>query len=626
MGIEYKNDTLCLDKLDIGVQYEMIEDPERRLEIETDSEGKIISYRKDDGTIVESVGIETPRLVITEGFDEFKKSINGTNLFPYGKNDWSGKDYIELSTPKLARVNFTNIYTMPEHKYSNSHAIMEFYDGNGNYFKVKCILNAQGDSSMAFKRKNFAIDICTDEDDWVGDETIKVKFGKWVPQDSFHIKAYSTDTFRCSGAICYKLYNQIMESRGMFLDRPYKKYFTNKNSTFDATGKIKQDVQTNARCVPDGFPCIVYLNGNFYGVYSWQLKKHRDNYQMKKDNTKHIHLDGTLNENTIFRGTVNWTEFEVRNPKFLKDIDGNKYDGDHPKELSNTDEYTVKVKNSILAMSNYINDIIAKEEEYQNETITIDDLKSYINDRFDSASMVDYILFCNVTGNYDGLNKNWQWITYDGVKWFVTDYDNDGTFGNYFNGNMLILPSDTLGDAYSNLLAKNIKYRPCYWFYKYFPSEIKQRYLELKNQNILTSDNIVNMFEAWMDVVGVDNYERDYEKWIEQPCYRDSKINSDYWTRSTFSEALLVYSSANDIPLYSENDSYNEGDYVRFKDSISTVYFVFKCLRANSGEPIINGVYPNSEKPSFGHYDSIYRIKNWLDERISIVERYLESL
>lgn len=50
MGMEYKNDTLCIDKLDIGVQYEMIEDPEKRTEILTDTEGKIVAYRKKDGT------------------------------------------------------------------------------------------------------------------------------------------------------------------------------------------------------------------------------------------------------------------------------------------------------------------------------------------------------------------------------------------------------------------------------------------------------------------------------------------------------------------------------------------------------------------------------------------------
>ena len=38
-----------------------------------------------------------------------------------------------------------------------------------------------------------------------------------------------------------------------------------------------------ARCYPDGFPCVVYLNGAFYGIFSWQLKKHRDNMAMGRN-------------------------------------------------------------------------------------------------------------------------------------------------------------------------------------------------------------------------------------------------------------------------------------------------------------------------------------------------------
>ena len=594
-----------------GLVIKNIEDPEGRLEIATDSENKILSYRKEDGTKVEEK-LKVNSIALTpNSIKQLRKDI--------AVIDWSNKPYIEIDIPKCAIINFSNIATMPTSKTSNAHAYMEFWDMQGNYFKVKTILNAQGDSSLSFTKKNLGIDICTESDNWQGDDTVKVKFGDWVSQDSFHIKAYTPDTFRCSGAICYKLYNQIMETGDVFNDRPYKQYYVEKNTTIDGTGKITQDVETNARCVPDGFPCIVYLNGEFYGIYAFQLKKHRDNYQMKKNNAKHIHLDGTLNATTIFGGTIDWTAFEVRNPKSLKDIDGNKYDGDHPKELSDSDAFSAQVKSYIVAMSHYMADIREKEQEYIGGTISITELKEYINSRFDVKSIINYILFCNVTGNYDGLNKNWQYITYDGIKWFVADYDNDGTFGNYFNGNMLMYPEDSLNGKYDSLLG-NKSNIPSYWVYKYYKDELKAKYQVLKEHNVLTTDNIIRLFRDWISAVGADNYEREYAKWTYQPCYRDPNINTEYWERASFTEA------GNTPPVYDETVTYAVGDFVRVKDAISTtVYFVFKCIKANTGQPVLNGLYP-SEKPSFGHYDSIYRIKNWLDRRIEIFESMLSEL
>ena len=71
--MEYKNDTLCLDKLDIGVQYEMIEDPEERTEIITDTEGKIVAYRKKDCTKYE------PKIEVGEAKVN-KLSVNELNI------------------------------------------------------------------------------------------------------------------------------------------------------------------------------------------------------------------------------------------------------------------------------------------------------------------------------------------------------------------------------------------------------------------------------------------------------------------------------------------------------------------------------------------------------------------
>ena len=200
MGMEYKNDTLCLDKLDIGVQYEMIEDPEGRSEILMDASNKIISYRDSEGVKHEEAGLFTNSLKLSDdGMTEFQQALKDAGFNPGGAGDWSdyisfdGEKPLKLPEPILAHINITNdnnTASWPTSKTNNFEYYIEFFDGNGNYFKKKVICNAQGNSSMGYIKKNMAIDLFDSEWD---EDALKIAFGGWVPQDSFHLKAYYTD-------------------------------------------------------------------------------------------------------------------------------------------------------------------------------------------------------------------------------------------------------------------------------------------------------------------------------------------------------------------------------------------------------------------------------------------------
>lgn len=237
----------------------------------------------------------------------FEQLMNDDN---YSIRDWSDSSIVCFPEPNRAYVNITGIESMPTKKGVDYHAWMEVYDDNGNYFKKRVIIDGQGESSIKLPKKNFAVDFC--EDEWKGDKTTEITIGNWVPQDGFHFKAFYNDALRGVGEANYKFFSQITEDRIPYWNR----------------GGIEGD--SKARCFPDAFPCIVYLNGDFYGVFAWQLKKHRDNMNMKKDVAEQIHLDGNLKDDFIFRGNINWEKFEVRNPKTLyctttKEVSGYKY-------------------------------------------------------------------------------------------------------------------------------------------------------------------------------------------------------------------------------------------------------------------------------------------------------------
>lgn len=317
----------------------------------------------------------------------FEEKLVQLGIVKAEQTDWSEEAEVTLPEPNCAYVNITNISSMPTTKEDDMHAYMEVYDCNGNYFKKCVILNAQGNSSLAHAKKNISVDFCGDE--WDEDNVPSFSIGDWVKQDSYHLKAYFTDYFRGTATVGYKLYDEICKDRGRLWTRAPE-------------GSIKaKDLNEKARCYPDGFPCVIYLNGNFYGLYSWQLKKNKDNMNMKKGTETHIHLDGNLRDSYLWRGTIEWTAFEIRNPKTLYTMDGAKYDGDNPLELiDETSEYydldtddekvkankqlSAKVKQYIITLSGYYNQLKELEDNgASQETIKnkFEDLAANVNFR-----------------------------------------------------------------------------------------------------------------------------------------------------------------------------------------------------------------------------------------------------
>lgn len=234
------------------------------------------------------------------------------STFPMG---WSDQASIIIpAQPACAMVNITGITALPSVKGTDAHAWMEVWDMQGIYFKKRVLIDLNGDSSTAKEKRNFSVDFC--EDEWEGNETTDIKIGNWVTQDGFHFKAFYTSITKGECPVCYKLYDKMLETKPLHRRAPFMEYYDEIYLTniLGSDDKLQKEAFT-ARCYPDGFPCIVFLNNQFYGIYSWQLKKHRDNYQLSRNAIDDIHLDGNLGPSEIWNQTVKWSSFEVRNPK-----------------------------------------------------------------------------------------------------------------------------------------------------------------------------------------------------------------------------------------------------------------------------------------------------------------------
>lgn len=632
----------------IPTEFNHIEDPEGRTEITTDAENKVMSYRDSSGKKhehdMEVTNLDVSNLNLQgNSVNNIQDALKANGFDVKTPIDWSESSFIQIPEPRFAIINITNIDSMPTTKQDNKKAFLEFWDMQGNYFKKHAILNAQGNSSMGFPKKNVSVDICDDE--WLGEDTPKIRIGKWVPQDSFHMKAYYTDFFRGVGAVSYKLYDQIVLTRGALYDRPWKKALldmskigtTTKSLGNPNVGNYDLLTDTGARCFPDGFPVAIYLNDVFYGIFSFQLKKHRDNYHLDKSTAENVHLDGTLNYYTIFGGkdNINWGEFEIRNPKGLYAIGGNKYDADIKQEeiagetevnswiadgilpdgteitskIKKNLQLTAKVKKYIQNLSDAVGVIKAAEAAYNASSKTTEDLSTFkkvYEKYFDVENMIDYIIVSDIIKNGDGFSKNWQFFCYDGIKWFVGLYDCDMTFGCEWS-----YITDTLTGHLNSSVDS-----PHGFIIKYYNDELEKRYKELMDCGIISPKNIYSLITDWMQRIGTSFFKQEYKKWKESLCISDSVVRSEYWEVVKDEKGNLEVA---DEETFNATVSYNIGDIVSFGINKNMGFFKFKCIKKtiaiSSNTP--HNISPCSPISLFRHCDNVYRIYKWIVDNVN---------
>jgi len=556
-----------------------------------DRNGRVIVAIEKDGSLFVGKSLDLSEQAMTD----FQKALKDAGFRPGGQGDYSdtitqkGKKPVCIEMPRLALLN---LVTEPNLNLSALAKVgtpkinvdvpieVEFCDGKGVGFTKKAVISAQGNSSMIFPKKNISLKIFDKDIEkggkWAKGDTFGICFGDWVMQKSWHLKSYYTDFLRGGSVIAYQLADEVAMTYDKTEDRPWKKAlipdFENPYPSSEFTeDNMALKMDNGARCQPDGFPVLVFQNGDFYGVYSWQIKKDADNYNMDTDEEKHIHLDGDLYASTIWDGNMSsadWEKFEIRCPEGLVTVDGEEYNGDSPKEISGTDPFSSRVKASIIALSGYTNAIrqaitingstigvykgvynptktyvnrewvVSGDRKYMSTsshntgnpvsdttkwtdiTDTIASGRALFEQYFDIDSVIDYQLVNMAVDDPDGFGKNWQWITYDGVKWYVCEYDKDMAFGNHASGMFTRKPGTGWEHSDSNT--------PVGIATRLYGDVLVNRWVELRDLGLFTTTHINNLIIDWMSRIGQKNFEQEWKKWDESPCNRDSEIDENW--------------------------------------------------------------------------------------------------
>lgn len=536
------------------------EDIKERLELTLDQNGNLLSWRDKDGTKHEAV-FTAGKFVFSDA--NKRQLVNALKEAGYGNlTDWSDASNIAIPIPRCAKINVTNVSSMPNTKTTNARAIVQFWDMQGNTFTKTATLNAQGQHSMGDPKKNISIDL--HDHNWDGD--FSIKFGDWVPQSSFHMKSYWLDWSRVVGPVSYDVIEQVDKSRGILKDRTWKRALMTSSVTENSDLDLRMD--TGAKCHPMGFPCIIYLNSEFYGIFIWQLKKHRDNYHMKKDNHNHIHVEG-LN---LSRGDFSWTGSEIRNPKYLvyaephsgtyeydgdiavAEIAGEK-DGTVASAYSDSTTYTkgslcifndrmfmsladnnignipvscTKPKNVFknatdywidITFTNTVKQTILRAKSYYSEISAADTTeakKVLIEQYYDMDNVIDIALEIAAMRDSDYVG-NIQSTTWDGVKWYLNAYDKDRSLGLGFTQHTDPPSTGSLpiSGAFDYIIP-------------YYKTEAKERWNELVEKGIFTLENISGILNDWMQRIGYENYNLEDAKWPPSGDYTYDTVERLY--------------------------------------------------------------------------------------------------
>lgn len=633
----------------IPEEFSHIEDPEGRTEITTDAEDRVLAYRDSEGKKHEH-SMETKNLEVSNlnlqgnSVKNIQDALKANGFDVKTPIDWSDKSFVQIPEPLCAYANI--IGDFPTTKGKITKGIIQFNDMQGNYFEKYIEMDIHGRTSAAFKKKNYTFDFFNDKE---YSDSAKLRFGDWVSMDSFYFQGWYSDAFRGIDIIGYQLYQEIIKTRGFLKDKPYKKVIY-KDAVSSATENTntEQNLSKNALCTPLGFPVVLYHEGKFFGVYTVMLKKNRENFLMDKKDYKAVMLD--LDSGSIVSGVKDWGSFEIRNPKTLICVDGSKYDGDNPKELidENSENYsstnkdmvnTAKTKKAILGLAN----AFAEVQTAISENKTTEEIKGIIESHYDIDYLIDYLIFSNVVYNVDGWGGNWQWTTWDGLKWNPNPYDLNATFGLDPYG---ILASEALTSILSSSIATVVL--------KYYLEEIKTRFKYLRNNNIITVENIIGLLKTWVDRIGIDNFKNEFKVWDSTPSQRPSNLNKEYWERDgnvynfyafqdysatkTFKKGDIVYginrvlyesiidsNTGNELSdtscwkrvSYEEGKEYQPGDYAFMYKGVS---FKFKCIKSCINEAPLTKLY-DENYGIYGFFDSISRIYKWIEERIGYLDK-----
>ena len=333
------------------------------------------------------------------------------------------------------------------------------YSSLTDSFRAYAKIKIQGRISTSFPKKNFAIELFSDEGTLI---PFNKEFKNWGAHNEYVLKANWIDHLHARNIASANLWADIVRNRSDFDSLP-DEYKNSPNM-----------------CAIDGFPIKVYANGEYQGIYTWNIPKKTWMFNMDKSNPNHVVLQGNANDLGDESKAINPCNFNTL------------WDGE-----DSDSSWTIEEGKASEALTNSFNRIPEALMQIANYGTGKENLENAL----DIQSAINYLIFQEVLFGIDGLGNNLMLITYDLKKWYLSAYDMDSTLDLNYDGTMLKNPNGMLlnGDGlnkFSFLFA-------CLSLSEIYRDRFVSTYKELR-KSVLSYSNIISKFEKIVSVIDDD--------------------------------------------------------------------------------------------------------------------------
>ena len=362
---------------------------------------------------------------------------------------------------------------------------------------TKSLMYWQGTSSIAYDIKNFNIILRDDN----RQEIMYSPYPNCIPQSLFCLKA------------------NLMEStnaHNVGLADYVRKYLYIHNNP-------AQDIDPRASRTIQGFPILLYINGELQGVYDFNLDRYSTtafgyNLPAHKDTCRVYEI--SANTNSTAGAFIPWSsDKDVTEWAWYK----NDFTGIYPPEIQNANNDDFAALKNLIS---FVHDTSDRVFEIEFDTY------------FDKESVIRYYILVMVLGLVDSLGKNAKLVTYDGVKWYFEFYDMDTAFGLDNTGALKYDVDIEVDPEHFNTADSVLWTRVRTLFY----ADIETEYYKMRNQD-LTLDKIYEcLFTNQIEKIPESQYNLSTQKkYLDSGEYIMMSNGNRYYNLKRWIKERLIY-------------------------------------------------------------------------------------
>ena len=369
---------------------------------------------------------------------------------------------------RIVRIDITSPQGVPASKADGAYPGRCKIDIDGVSLTAFSTIAVQGSSSAGYPKKNLTIAFYFDE---ARSTEMKLKIGDGLAFSEWVYKANYIDSTHSRNLVGYTLWTQMQNTRDTWPRREVDHYYVGK------TGLAAVD--TGATGIPKGYPCLVYINSEFYGIGGIMVGKKRANYNIAKNIPEQIYLEF---QNCDIR------TLDISNPNIC--------------EVTSPSNVTATV-------NGYLDVWRAFAQLPQSE------FSAALPEHMDKMNVSDYYILMMFLCAVDCYNKNMLFMTWDAQKWFCMPYDLDTTFGLNASGKAIAYGPTLNPITQGFALAGNREF----WakVYTAIGPDINARYAQLRNSGVLSVGNVSRIMTDLQSKYTIDMFERELIKWTGLP-------------------------------------------------------------------------------------------------------------